>query len=223
MDLTIKELIKIILLDKKKLWIIFFLALTAYPLVYVLKYYNKYEAVLKLDTRNYITNLITTENSFEKVLVNTFKYHISMNYTANKNSKDFKCVDSQNVLMICKTKSLDKGIAENKIQDLINSINKLYELSIEETSKVMTDIVFQKESEKNKNSYSGEFNHNVSRLIKTKLEKEKKEKFFLILSSELKKNQFSWNTYGISIIAIFLFYILFVIISKENYKKNNKI
>ena len=87
----------------------------------------------------------------------------------------------------------------------------------------MTDIVFQKESEKNKNSYSGEFNHNASRLIKTKLEKEKKEKFFLILSSELKKNQFSWNTYGISIIAIFLFYILFVIISKENYKKNNKI
>lgn len=207
MDLTIKEIIKIILLDKKKLLIIFFFSLTAYPSVFVLKYYNKYEGILILDTRNYITNFIITDNSFDKVLVSTFKYHISKNYIQNKSSKDLKCEDRQDVLMICKIKSLDKGIAENKIQDLSSSINKFYELSINETSQVISDIVFQKEGRSTRNDY------------KKQLEKEKKEKFFLIISSELKKNEFRLNTYGISIIIIFIFYIFFIIISKENYQK----
>jgi len=207
MDLTIKEIIKIILLDKKKLLIIFVFSLTVYPLAYALKYYNKYEGILILDTRSYVTNFIITDKSFDKVLVSTFKYHISKNYIQNKILKDLKCEDRQDILMICKIKSLDKGIAENKIQDLSSSINKFYELSINETLKVISDVVLQTEGKNIKNDYQKQ------------LEKEKKEKFFLVISSELKKNQFSLNTYGISIIIIFIFYIFFIIISKENYKK----
>lgn len=218
MDLTVKQLVKIIIQKKKYFLISLCFAISIYPLIYALKYSNKYDGLLNIDTRDYITSLIITENSFEKVLVNTFKYYLISDFTMGEKI-GFKCSGSEKFLLNCKIKSIDKVTAEKKIQDLMHLIINLYDRSLEETDRVMTLVVFDDTKKNNPDYKLYKIDEEKLAIIKSRLEMEKRDRFFLIITSKILKNEFDWKTYVITNILFLIFIIFFILVRYEKIEK----